>query len=252
MSSLENGLRILSLVSDERPILRVGEVCRELDMPKASVSRLLRTLADAGLIERDEREPGYVIGARMLELGGLYLARHSLLDLVRAATDDLVREFGFTGHAGIVSGRERVLLVARQGSYALQHTGSVAERKPAFDSIIGRAILARLSDDEALERLDSGGKQGIRARMTDDEVRAELATIRKERIARSSSLITPGISSIGAAVLDPGRGETMGFCLSFPTIAADAAVRRRIAASVHRHARAIGLRLRDPVWSDSD
>lgn len=252
MSSLENGLRILSLVSEERPVLRVGEVCRELDMPKASVSRLLKTLSEAGLLEREERDQGYVVGGKALDLAALYLARHNLLDLVRVAIDDLVREFGFTGHAGIVAGHERVLLVAQQGTYALQHTGSVAERKPAFDSIIGRAILARLDDAQALAQLDAQGKLGIRASMSDDEVRAEFAAIRKDRIARSSSLITPGISSIGAAIADPGRNEIMGLCLSFPTIAADAAIQDRIALSVARHAQAIGLRMRDPVWLQGD
>jgi DNA-binding IclR family transcriptional regulator len=249
MSSLENGLRILSLVSEQRPVLRVSEVCRELDMPKASVSRLLKALAGAGLLERDQREQAYSVGPRGLELGGLYLARHSLLDLVKAAVDELVREFGFTGHAGIVSGHERILLVARQGSYPLQHTGTVAERKPAFDSIIGRAILARLDDAQALAQLDARGRLGIRASMTDGDVRGELAAIRRDRFASSSSLITPGIASIGAAVADPGRGEVMGFCLSFPTIAADEPTRERIVARVIDHARSIGHQLRDPVWS---
>lgn len=249
MSSLETGLRILSLLSEQRPILRVGEVCRELDLPKASVSRLLKTLSEAGLLERDERDQSYATGGRALELAGLYLARHNLLDLIRPAVDALVREFGFTGHAGIVAGPERVLLVAQQGTYALQHTGSVAERKPAFDSIIGRAILARLDDAQALAQLELGAERGLRSQMTDDEVKAELAGIRERRIARSSSLITPGISSIGASVADPGRNEVMGFCLSFPTIAANTSVQDRIAARVASHAKAIGVRMRDSWWT---
>ncbi|POR52454.1 IclR family transcriptional regulator [Bosea psychrotolerans] len=249
MSSLENGLRILALVSEERPVLRVGEVCRELDLPKASVSRLLKTLAEAGLLEREDRDQSYAAGGKALELASCYLARHSLLDLVKEAVDDLVREFGFTGHAGIVAGHERVLLAAQQGSYALQHTGSIAERKPAFDSIIGRAILARLNDAQALAQLKAGSDRGVLGGMSDAQVKAELAEIRRTRIARSSSLITPGISSIGAAVADPGRNEIMGFCLSFPTIAADAATQDRIAASVMHHAKAIGARMRDPVWT---
>jgi DNA-binding IclR family transcriptional regulator len=37
MSSAENALKILSLLGPERPVLRVGEVCRELGIPKSSV-----------------------------------------------------------------------------------------------------------------------------------------------------------------------------------------------------------------------
>ena len=251
MSSLENGLRILCLLSEQRPVLRVGEVSSELDMPKASVSRSMKALADAGMLHREERDQGYTAGDKVLDLAALYLLRHNLLDLIKEALDDLVREFGFTGHAGVVVGHERVLLAAQQGSYALQHTGAVAERKPAFDSIIGRAILARLDDETALARLAAGKREGILARMSDEDVRAELAAVRLGRIARSSSLITPGISSIGAAVADPGRNEVMGFCLSFPTVAADAATQDRIAERVAQHAHALGQRMRDPEWSRS-
>ena len=42
----------------------------------------------------------------------------------------------------------------------------------------------------------------------------------------------------------------MGFCLSFPTIAADPAVQDRIAASVAHHAKAIGMRMRDAWWTN--
>lgn len=249
MSSLENGLRILSLLNEDRQVLRVGEVCRDLGLPKASVSRLMKALAEAGLLERERHDQGYVVGGKALDLGALYLARHGLLDLVRVAIDELVRKFGFTGHAGILSGHERVLLAAQQGTYPLQHTGAIAERIPAFDSVIGRVILARLGDDQALAQVDARGKQGLRAAMSDDEVRSEFAAIRANRIARTSSLIKPGISSIGAAVADPARNEIMGFCMSFPTLAADLETQDQIATDVARHAHAIGVRMRDPIWA---
>jgi DNA-binding IclR family transcriptional regulator len=248
MSSIENGLRILALLSDDRPVLRVGEVCRDLNIPKASVSRLLRTLADASMLERDERDGSYYVGERALDLARLFLARHSLLDLVTSAVEALVKEFGFTGHAGIVSGTERVLLVAKQGWYPLQHTGAIAERKPAFDSIIGRAILARMSDSDVLKQLGYNSTDQVLHNVSGSEVLAEMTAIRKSRISYSPSLITPGISSTGAAVGDPGRNEVLGFCLSFPTAAVDDALQLRIRQAVHNHANQIGRKLRDPAW----
>jgi DNA-binding IclR family transcriptional regulator len=248
MSSIDNGLRILSLLSDDRPCLRVGEVARDLEIPKASVSRLLKALADAGFLERDERDSGYYVGERALDLGRLYLARHTLLELITTALDDLVQEFGFTGHAGIVSGRDRVLLLAKQGSYPLQHTGAVAERKPAYDSIIGRAILARMPDDQVLLQLGYTNADDTKSGITGRQVLEEMAEIRKTKIAFSSSLVTAGISSVGGAVADPGRNEIVGLCLSYPTSAADDELRDKMTARVGARIKEVGYRLRDPFW----
>jgi DNA-binding IclR family transcriptional regulator len=248
MSSIDNGLRILALLADNRPCLRVGEVARDLDLPKASVSRLLKTLADSGLLERDDREGGYYIGERALDLGRLYLARHTLLELIGDALDDLVAEFGFTGHAGIVSAGDRVLLMAKQGSYPLQHTGAIAERKPAYDSIIGKAILARMPDEQVLHRLGYSDVEDTKSGVTGHQVLEEMRTIRERRIAYSSSLVTPGISSVGGAVADPGRNEIVGLCLSYPTAAADDRLRDRMTETVSGKIMEVGRRLRDPFW----
>ncbi|GGG50234.1 IclR family transcriptional regulator [Chelatococcus composti] len=248
MSSIDNGLRILALLGDDRPCLRVGEVARDLDMPKASVSRLMKTLSEAGLLERDDRDGSYFVGERALDLGRLYLARHTLLELVGHALDDLVKEFGFTGHAGIVSGGDRILLMAKQGSFPLQHTGSVAERKPAYDSIIGRAILARLPDEQVLKQLGYRDENDTVSGISGRDVLAEMARIRKEKIAYSSSLVTPGISSVGGAVADPGRNETIALCLSYPTAAADEALSLRMRDAIRHKLMEIGRRVRDPFW----
>lgn len=76
-----------------------------------------------------------------------------------------------------MSGHEHVLLMVKHWR---------GRRAQAwFDSIIGRALLARLDDDQALAQLAAHGKLGVRAKMTDQEVKAALASIRRNRIARS-------------------------------------------------------------------
>lgn len=248
MSSLENGLRILNLLNDDRPILRVGEVCRDLGIPKASVSRLMRNLAEANLLEQDAKDGSYSVGIRALDLGRLFLGRHSLLDLVVTAISDLVDTFGFTGHAGIVAGTDRVLLAAKQGTYPLQHVGAVAERKPAFDSIIGRTILARKPAAEILTQLGYAALEDVRDGVRGDALLQAIDAVRGPKVAFAASLVTPGISSVGAAVADPGKGEILGFCLSYPSAAANDALAVKMSEAVAKHAREIGQRVRDPIW----
>lgn len=236
MSSLDNGLRILALIDDARPVLRVTEVAQALGLPKATVSRTLKVLCDADLLERQLVGAGYGMGSRAVEMAHHYYARHTCLDRVDAVLKVLVDKYGFTGHAGKLIGSDRVLLIARQGWYPLQHAARVAERKFAFDSIIGQAILARRSDEMAFEALGLTDPERTIHGFDRARVASTLATIRANGIATSSSLITPGISSVGTAIEDRHTGDIIGFCLSFPTNAADSDTLRALSKDILAHA----------------
>lgn len=249
MSSLENGLRVLALIDETRPILRVTDVAERLGLPKATVSRTLKTLCEAGLLERQSPGSGYGMGSRALDMAQHYYARHTCLDKVDAALKALVDRHGFTGHAGKVVGGERILLIARQGWYALQHAARVAERKFAFDSIIGQAILAREADEAVYPLLGLKTAATTVHGVNRQTVSKTLANIRLHGIALCHSLITPGISSIGSSLEDPRSGERIGFCLSFPTTAADEAGMAAIRRDVFEHAVRIGTEIGDPFWT---
>jgi DNA-binding IclR family transcriptional regulator len=245
VSSLENGLEILSLLSKERPILRVGEVCRELGMPKSTVSRLLKTLSEYGLLERGNRDLGYSAGRRALALAELYLAERSLLDLIDVATDALISEFQFAAYAAILSGPDLIILKVKHGRYPLRLVQDVGKPMPAYSTAIGRALLARRSDDEAIDLIGerAAGKINRAA------IRKELAEIRKTGVAATSSAVIPGIAAFGAAVASPSKDEMLGFSISFPTTAADDVLRSRMMRRIREEAHAIGLRSGDPYWS---
>src|SRR5690349_4827759 len=119
MSSLDKGLRVLGLLNKRRPVLRVGEVCRALDIPKSSASRLLRAMADHGMLSPERQGAGYVVGPRAFELAGLYLSCNSLLDQVDAAVERLVGEFGFVGYICKLDADDLLILRRRHGHYPL-------------------------------------------------------------------------------------------------------------------------------------
>lgn len=248
MSSLENGLRILDLLDTDRPTLKVGEVAQELGLPKASVSRTLKILADAHYLKREEAAGTYSVGIRPVALSRLFFERQNLLNLVAEAVSDLVDEFGFTGHAGIVSEADRILLVSQQGWYPLQHSGKIAERRFALDSVIGHAILARKADDEVLTQLGFGASVTQVRGFDERKVRSILENARKQPVLLTRNLVTIGVSSIGAAVGDPLTREVIGFCLSFPSSAANHAARQRISQAVYNRALSIGKQVEDPKW----
>lgn len=246
MNSLEAAMRVLKLLDKRRPVLRVGEISRELSLQKSTVSRLLRTLNEHEFLEREREGQGYTVGRRSLVLSDLYLVGHSLLSRIDAVLDALVDEFGFVGYAGVLSGADIVVLRVKYGRYPLRFVQDVGQRIPAERTAIGRALLARKQNAEAIALIGQHG----RARAGRATILQELARIRRMGWAAIESAIIPGIAAVGAAVGDPARNEALGFALSFPITAADELLRERMARTVRDEARRIGERLGDVFWGD--
>jgi DNA-binding IclR family transcriptional regulator len=239
-------MRILRLVDRGRPVLRVGEVSRDLRLQKSTVSRLLRMMSEHELIERERHGQGYVAGRRGLVLADLYLSAHSLLDLVDSAIDALVSEFGFVGYVGALSGSDVVLLRVKHGTYPLRLVQEAGKRIPATLTSLGLALLARKRDTEVIELLRDD------KRIAASDIEARLDEIRRNGTAAISSAIIPGIGAIGTAVGEPGGDEALGFALSYPVSAVDEKLVARMVSRVREEGMRIGQRLGDPAWPAID
>jgi DNA-binding IclR family transcriptional regulator len=246
MSSLDKGLQILGLLSRQRTTLRVGEVCRSLDIPKSSASRLLRTMSNSGLLMQEPGGQGYVVGPRALELAGLYLAGHGLIELMEMIVDRLVAEFGFVGYISVIDGGDLLILRRKYGTYPLRVVRDVGQRVFAYHTAAGRALLARGTDDEARAIIDKDPQWRSRAEEAMDEVRR----IRRSGVTTSTSSFTPGIAATAAAFADPHTGEMMSVSISFPLTATDHDSRIRIRTRMREEAHHVGRLIGDRFWTE--
>jgi len=247
MSSLENALKIIALLGKERPVLRVGEVCRELGLPKSSVSRLLKTLSEYDIVER-ESDAGYAAGRRMLLLSDLYAARHKLQSLIDSAMETLITDFQFATYSAVLSGAEIIIIRVRHGSYPLKLVQEIGVPMPAYPTSVGRALLARKSDEEILDLVAAGGPHAP----SKTEVLDAIAEVRETGVSLTANTIIPGIAALGVAVHDARHAETLGFSISYPVVATDEALRTRMLQSIREEACAIGLRIEDKFWVSRD
>lgn len=220
MSSFDSAMQILGLLGRDRKVLRVGEVGRELAMPKSSVSRLLRAMEEAGLLQRDGG--GYAAGPRSLTLASLYLERWTLLDQVDPVLEQLVDRFGFTGFVSKLDGSDIVLLRVRQGSYPLRYVREIGTRLPAWQTAMGQVLLARLSDAARTLRLEGCGE------IDQAKLSEAIAQARATGSITARSTFTLGATTIATAVgaAVPEGGLALG--IAFPDSAADAPLRRQI------------------------
>src|SRR5262245_58353083 len=82
VAAVQRAAAVLGVLADGGE-LGTNELARRTGLHPSSVSRLLATLADAGLVERVPASGRYRLGLRLVELGNAVLARLDLREVAR-------------------------------------------------------------------------------------------------------------------------------------------------------------------------
>jgi DNA-binding IclR family transcriptional regulator len=142
--ALERGLLLLGQFDRQTPQLTPPELARRLQLPRATVFRLLNTLESLGFIERAEGGRSVRLGLSVLRLGFEYLAS---LELTQLGTPLLQRVCDATGYPCnlVVRDGPSVVYVAKVAP-PTPFSGSVTvgTRLPAHATVFGHVLLGDL------------------------------------------------------------------------------------------------------------
>ena len=200
---LERGLKVLQLFKRTRPHITAPEVARDLETPRSTVHRILRTLEALNFLER---VPGngsaYSLGAAVVTLGFEYLDSLDIVQISNPILSQLRDDLDYSAHLVVLSGTDIVYL-NRLGSHsALTSNVSVGSRLPAHATVTGRAILADLSDAE-LKELYSGQSLKRFTQQTPTTFKRLQEVLRSDKdrgYAVGKSFFAPGVASVAAGV----------------------------------------------------
>jgi DNA-binding IclR family transcriptional regulator len=139
--ALQRGMQLLGQFSRDERELTGAELSRRLDLPRASVFRLLQTLEQMGFVERVGDTASYKLGIAVLRLGFEYLASMELTEYGRPILDDLCSRTGLTAHLVVRDGREVVFVAKAAGRSLMINSIQVGARLPAHATVLGRVLL---------------------------------------------------------------------------------------------------------------
>lgn len=222
---LERGLRLLSHFSRQEKILSAPEFARRLDLPRSTVFRLLTTLESLGFIQRVDGGRYYRLGMAVLNLGFEYLASLELTELGSPLLQRLRDEIGYSCNLVVRDGRS-IVYVAKVSAPMLFPTAvSLGARLPAHATVLGRMMLADLSESElrALYPGDPLETVSPNTPPTFAALRAMLAQDRALGYAIGAGFYEPSITSIAAPVRDHSKRVVAALGAALPTshVAAD-------------------------------
>ncbi len=90
-------LAILELIAKHDEGLTLGQIYRELDMPKATAYDFLQTLYQADAIYyKDPRLKNYVIGSKMFAIGSVYTKNSNLIEAAQFELKEFANRHGRT------------------------------------------------------------------------------------------------------------------------------------------------------------
>lgn len=236
--SATNVLRLV-LMLGERGRLRVTSVAEELCVAPSTAHRLLTALAQAGFAVQDE-DRAYIPGPAYVRLRVPPSHPDALVALVAPFLADLAAATGETTHLMIM---ERATTTVRfvhsvEGTAALRVASRLGAAIPAHLTSGGKALLAKLTDDEVREMYPDGLPGGSRSNnRTLEHLLAELKGIRTKEIAENHEESEPGISAIGIAF--QRHSLSAAISVSMPTIRYRGALSKPLEEHLRRTARKI-------------
>lgn len=249
MSILLAAADVLRCFSSTRHDVTVTDLVTLLGMPKSNASRLLRAMREAGLLETVGETKRYRPSALLHQAGQVFRYSASLVDRADAVVARVAGAVGHTGYISVRQGADIVGVTAHPGRNALRVVTGIGERIAAFASSTGRALLARLPDDEVRRLYPNGfAPPSATAPQTLDELLRRLAIVRAEGYAESDDEAVRGVGAISVAVGDPVTGDAVALCVSFPAAMATAAERAAIIQSLREGAAAIAAVTKDPLF----
>lgn len=217
MQSVANALRILEEVGRQGPIGVTG-LARELDLPKSSVQRALRTLHTAGWIRPAGGElTRWLLTTKALHVGWRGTGELSLREAAMPVMEQLRQRTEETIHLMVPEGNHVVLIERLDTPKVVRIVIPLGGGAPIHASANGKAILAH-SPRREVERLFAEGLPRYTETTIVDpgELWVELAETRTRGYATNAAEWRSDIAAVAAAILAPDGRPVGSISISTP------------------------------------
>lgn len=203
LSSVATAARLLKSFSEGEAEIGVTTLSKRLGVAKSTVYRLASTLVSEGMLEQNRENDKYRLGLALFGLGALVRQRMNVSTEARPHIFALRDATNETVHLAVPDGGQIIYVYDLESTQAIRQRANLGERKPAFCSAEGRAMLA-FAGPEAVDAIIAAGLQP-RTPFTDvnpQHLKAALEDVRQKGYAREDEQCETGMRSLAAPIRD--------------------------------------------------
>ena len=235
-NSIERIDRVLELIGDQDDGLTHAQIAKTLDIPKSSLTLLIKELIKFNYLSAAPPGNRYILGPRLLLLAGRFLHNQDIVQIGRPILGRLVDKVDETAFMAVRNGLE-VVYVMRVNKSNTSSSSSVhiGQRAALHKTAAGKAILAFQSDQKIghiIGDLATANNEEIDAARLKDE----LMDIRQNGVSYCLEEFQPGINSLGAPVFNLEGRVVAAITVAAPTVNYTPEVGLSIAAGIREAA----------------
>lgn len=141
-SAALRSLAVLEFVSNSERSVSLTEIMQAVQLPKPTVFRILATLEEAGMLQREPDAKRYAPGERLSNLAANVLLHSPYRSARRAILEELVEKLGETCNLTIPNGNYVMYLERVEASWPLRINLHAGSKVPLYASASGKIFLA--------------------------------------------------------------------------------------------------------------
>lgn len=206
MTSLARGVAVVRAFTRARRNLSVAELARKTGISRASVRRVLHTLAKLGYVASDGR--AYSLTPKILTLGFSYLSSTRLAETAQPLLERVSAAVQESCSLAVLDGDE-IVYVARSATRRIMSVSlNIGSRLPAYCTSMGRIALAQLPPARLDHYLSHVKMRPLTARtvVSSAQLARVIADARKAGFSAVDQELEIGLRSIAVAVTDSNGG----------------------------------------------
>lgn len=227
--SVKSAVRVLDVLEllDRVGELSHADIAEALEIPKSSLTQLLRTLVARGYIGIDPAGKMYRLGDAFARFSKRTNDAQDLVTFVGPILEEITRETHETCALNRLKGTVSEVVATVSSPQRLLSNMRRGDVAPLYATSGGKSILAFLpdavrSDYAANVQFEPITPKTIRSRK---ELRQQIAAVRRDRVAYSFEEFTPGIVGIGMPILSTSGLALGALNVAMPAVRYNAAAR---------------------------
>jgi IclR family acetate operon transcriptional repressor len=142
VGAVRRALEVIDALADEAGELGTNEIARRTGINASTVSRLLATLVEGGVVERLGETGRYRLGPRLLSLGAIVLDRLDVRRVAAPHLEALVAATGETATLSLPGERDAVTVDFVRSPSSVQGVAQIGRPSIAHATATGKVLLA--------------------------------------------------------------------------------------------------------------
>ncbi|MFB0836095.1 IclR family transcriptional regulator [Arthrobacter halodurans] len=207
-SVIVNVVQVLRCFTTDTPLLGVTEIAAQVGLHKSSISRILATLEQERIVEREELSRKYRLGMGLIAVAGPLLANLDVRRVAFPTLQELAESTGETVALNVWDGAESVTVEQIPSNRQVKHTSPMGSRYATALSATVQVFLAH-EDEARARRMLADGTVELNAAEPDaaapgtvEGYLERLATVRDLGYACNYGETSPEEVGVAAPILD--------------------------------------------------